>query len=168
MKRPNDLLLAIEESEASFKAVEYAATWVGPIAGVQVHLLHMLPPLPPELLEFGGAEDPSLEKEMDASIHQGQEAWIAGERAKAEPFFKKVKGILAKHGILEKAIHVHFLALVNRDEMVSMILEKARSQNCGTIVVGRHAFHGLHKILGHHVSDQLVRICHDLTIWVVE
>ena len=48
------LLLVIDDSPSCVNAVKYTAKMLGHRRGFRIHLLHLLPPLPPELLEFGG------------------------------------------------------------------------------------------------------------------
>ena len=47
------------------------------------------------------------------------------------------------------------------------MLEVARAQQCGTVVVGRESLHGLQALVQSHVSDTLLRQRHDLTVWDV-
>ena len=44
----------------------------------------------------------------------------------------------------------------------------ARARQCGTVVVGREALHGLRARLTSPLSETLIRQAHDLTVWVVE
>ena len=56
---------------------------------------------------------------------------------------------------------------VNTPEIVLHMLEVARAQQCGTVVVGRESLHGLQALVQSHVSDTLLRQRHDLTVWDV-
>ncbi len=64
------LLLVIDESPASVRAVEYTGNLLRRRQGFRIHLLHPLPPLPPELLEFGGAENPRKEQALENELRQ--------------------------------------------------------------------------------------------------
>ena len=48
------ILIAVDNTEASHRAVHYVAAMLGGRRGFHVRLLHVLPPFPPELLECGG------------------------------------------------------------------------------------------------------------------
>jgi nucleotide-binding universal stress UspA family protein len=161
-------LVAIDDSEASLKAVGYVGSMMGDRSGVTVDLWHMLPPLPPDLLEFGGAENPVEGKAEEAEIHALQEDWVRDQRRKAEPLFEQATKLLAQTGLPAECIRCDHGMCAHPQEMVQGIINAAKANHCDTIVVGRHAFHGWHKLFGHHVSDRLIRRCRDLTIWVVE
>ena len=57
-------------------------------------LLHALPPIPPELLEFGGAEDPEAERRLDAELKKEQAQWLDKAKKSANPILEKAKMIL--------------------------------------------------------------------------
>jgi len=164
----NTFLVAIDSSEASFKAVRYVAGLLTGRRDIIIDLLHMLPPLPPSLLEFGGSEDPSQEAKGEVELHGRQDEWVKEQCAQAEPLFKQASGILEEAGVPARCIRSRYCTCAHRQEMVRSIIDAAKANHCGTIIVGRTAFHGLHKLFGHHVSDQLIHHCRDLTVWVVE
>ncbi|MBX3334092.1 MAG: STAS/SEC14 domain-containing protein [Nitrospira sp.] len=58
MMRTDKFLIAVDESAASLKAVSYVSQILRGRTDVHVRLLRVLPPIPPGLLEFGGAEHP--------------------------------------------------------------------------------------------------------------
>ena len=80
MVRDKTFLLGIDDSEATLRTVAYVAEIIGPQKGFHVVLLHVLPPIPPELLEFGGSENPQTEQRLDAELKKDQAQWI--EQAK--------------------------------------------------------------------------------------
>ena len=45
----------------------------------------MSPPVPPDLLEHGGSEKPSVERVLDAQVREARGAWIRAKKAEAEP-----------------------------------------------------------------------------------
>jgi len=57
-----NLMVVVDESAATRRAVDYVTRMIGCQRGFHVYLLHLLPPLPAELLEFGGAEDPGKKR----------------------------------------------------------------------------------------------------------
>ncbi len=60
--RNTKLLLVVDESRSSKRAVTYVARTIGRRRGFQLCLAHLLLPIPPALLEFGGAENPDEER----------------------------------------------------------------------------------------------------------
>src|SRR6266566_2771117 len=75
------LLVVLDDSVASRRAVKYVAKFVGKRRAFRICLVHVLPPLPPELLEHGGSEDPAKEAQLEADLKVEQHRWIsAGSR----------------------------------------------------------------------------------------
>jgi hypothetical protein len=56
MKADHHMLLAVDDSEASHKAVSYVARVVGDSPRFRIRLLHVLPSIPTGLLEHGGCD----------------------------------------------------------------------------------------------------------------
>ena len=61
----------VDQSSSSKRAVEYVATVLATRRGFQLCLAHFLSQLPPEMLEFGGAEDPEREQQLDSNREKG-------------------------------------------------------------------------------------------------
>ena len=76
MERTDKLLIAVEDSEASMKAVAYVSQMMRGREHIQICLFHVLPPIPPKLLEFGGAENPNKEKILSTDLKVAQAQWM--------------------------------------------------------------------------------------------
>lgn len=97
------LLLVIDESEASSAAVGYVARTVGRRRGFHLCLAHVFPTLPPELLEFGGAENPKQAQSLDARHKADLEAWIAAAKETGGRALAAARRILRKAGVAAAA-----------------------------------------------------------------
>ena len=168
MERDRTFLVGIDDSEATLRTVSYVAETLGPQKGFNVVLLHVLPPIPPELLEFGGSEDPKTEQRLDAELKQDQAQWIEQAKQAAEPHVEKIKGIFLRVGISADMITTVFAESIHRPDFVRELLETAHKQNCGTIVVGRKSYPSFKEMFHHHVGEELVRKGEGFAIWVVE
>ena len=166
MKHGKRLLIAVDDSEASQKAVAYVSVMIDGQPGYDVCLLHALPPAPP--FEHGGSEDPLLETILDANLQNKLAEWVEREKESAEPLLEKSKAALRRAQIAEDKVAVRYVLASNVDDLVSKILSTAQKENRDTIVVGRETFTGLDKIFRHHVADDLIRRGEGYTIWVVE
>ncbi len=62
MVRDKTFLVSVDDSDSSIRSVTSVAEMIGTRDDFHVVLFHVLPPIPPELLEFGGAEDPAPNK----------------------------------------------------------------------------------------------------------
>ena len=168
MVRDRTFLVCIDDSEASLRTVSYVADTLGPQKGFQVVLLHVLPPIPPKLLEFGGSENPKTEKRLDERLKKDQAQWIEQAKQAAEPLVEKVKGIFLRVGVSADMITTVFAESIHRPDFVRELLETAHKQNCGTIVVGRESYPSFKEMFHHHVGEELVRKGQGFAIWVVE
>lgn len=165
----NRLLLVVDASPSSKSAVEYVAKILGHRRGFQVCLAHLLPPLPPILMEFGGAENPDKERQLDAQLHRDQQQWINTAKRKAEPTLDRARGRLRQAGLPAISLSTQFSDPAHEQDSAKEILELARWKSCRTIVVGRRSLSWLKSITaGKDLAENLVRQGKDLTIWIVE
>jgi nucleotide-binding universal stress UspA family protein len=163
-----NILIAVDDSEAASRAVAYVAMMIGGRRGFYVRLVHVLPPLPPELMEFGGAENPAVEEEKEAEIRDAQARWLKQAEKTAAPVFESAKAVLRRARVPMRAVTTYCCPSVPGENFVTDLLEDARTNACGTVVIGRESFTGLRRFFAHHFADELVRQGHGLTICVVE
>jgi nucleotide-binding universal stress UspA family protein len=168
MKRNKRILVAVDDSKASMRAVNYVANIIAGKRDFTVCLLHVLGPLPPELREFGGSEDPQREEELEKELEDKRRQWIQRSKTKALPVLKKANSIFKKARLPAKAVDTKFWIDVDSKGLAGDILDAGRSNKCDTVAVGRESFSWLKEIFSHHVADELIRKGHDLTVWVVE
>ena len=168
MSNAKHILIAVDDSEASYRAVTYVGSILRGGEGFRVCLLHALPPLPRELLEFGGSGDPQYEEREEMHLHTAQARWSEAAAQAAEPVFTRAKQILHAAHVPADAVETQIVDTVNTQDIVLDILETAHARHCGTVVVGRQAHHGLKALLTSHVSDALISQGESLAIWVVE
>jgi nucleotide-binding universal stress UspA family protein len=166
MKDSKRLLIAVDDSEASHKAVEYVSAMIDRRPGYHVCLLHGLPQGPP--FEHGGSEDSLLEEILDANLQKRRAEWIKRKQQSAQPMLEKARAVLRSAEVSEGATTTRFAFAYHVDALVTEILEAAQAEKCDTIVVGRETFTGLDRIFKHHVADDLIRRGQGYTVWVVE
>jgi len=166
----NRLLVVVDESSSSKSAVEYVARMLHRRRGFQLCLAHFLPPLPPILLEFGGAEDPDKERRLDAQLKTEQKQWIAATRKKAELALDWARARLRKAGLPATSLTTQFSDPASEQDSVSEeILGLARRNKCRTIVVGRRSLSWLRRITAaKDLAERLVQQGKNLTLWIVE
>lgn len=167
-ERADRFLIAIDKSEASVKAVTYVSRVLRGRTDVQVRLLHVLPSIPPELLEFGGAEQPQLEERLSDELRQNQARWIEAEKHNVQGSLDKVLAILLESGLSSDQVSTTFSSPIHHPDMAREILESAQTWNCGTLVVGRHTRSWIRELGSSHIGEELVRKGQGFAIWVVE
>lgn len=168
MNRTEKFLIAVEESAASLKAVSYVGQIIRGRTDVHVCLLHVLPSIPPGLLEFGGAEQPQLEQRLSGELRQDQARWIETAKRNAHASLDKALAILLKCGLSSNKVSTSFSSPIHRPDVAHEILKVAQTWKCGTLVVGRHTRSWIREIRSTHVGEDLVRKGQGFAIWVVE
>jgi len=122
MDRTDKILIAVDDSEASIKAVIYVTQMLRGRKDIHVRLLHVLPSIPPELLEFGGAEDPQMEQRLSTDLRQTQARWHETAKRNAQPSLDKAVAILLNGGLSPQAVSTTFAASIHRPEVAREIL----------------------------------------------
>lgn len=157
------ILVALDDSDAADRAVRYVAAFGEASSPLHVHLLHLLPPIPSELLEHGGAEEPAAESRLDEKLRRRRREWEAEEERRAERLFQGARSILGS-GVdtgTETRRTVDEMAVARR------CLDSAAEADCATIAIGRESLPWYREFFHRHVADDLVRQAEDVTIWVV-
>ena len=166
----NHLLVVVNESSSSKHAVEYVAHVLASRRGFRLCLAHFLSPLPSMLLEFGGAEDPEEEQQLDRQLRAEQQQWITTAKKNAQPALKWAYGRLRKAGLPASSLTTRFSDPFREQNSVSEeILELARTNKCRTIVVGRRSLPWFRRLTaGKDLAEQLVQQATGFTLWIVE
>ncbi|MDO8356199.1 MAG: universal stress protein [Nitrospirota bacterium] len=159
------ILLAVDESENSHRVVQYVGSLLRRTPDVAVTLFHVLKPMPRELLEHGGSENPAAEAQLSVQLRNEQEAWIRKEGESECHVLKKACETLAQSGFDTSHVALRY---GHEDDIARNILEEARRGHHETIVVGRHGTSRIKRIFGGGVTDQLLRDAKGFAIWVVE
>jgi nucleotide-binding universal stress UspA family protein len=168
MLRTDTFLIAVDESATSRKAVSYVSRILRGRTDVHIRLLHVLPPIPPGFLEFGGAEQPQLEQRLSGELRQDQARWIETAKRNAQASLDKAREILIQGGLSPHDISTSFSSPIHRPDVAHEILTVAQTFQCGTLVVGRHTRSWIRELLSTHVGEDLVRKGQGFAIWVVE
>lgn len=168
IKNHDKILIAVDDSAVSRNVVTYVSQTIGRCPNMQVRLLHVLPPIPPELLEFGGAEDPDTEHRLSVALKEAQTRWIEETTRGAQPALDRLSTELKDAGVPASHITTACSVFIHKPNVVREILEAAETWHCGTIVVGRHAFSWMKELSYPHIGEALVRKGQGLTIWIVE
>ena len=167
MGNTNKILLAVEDSEASMKAVAYVAELVRGREAIHICLFHALPPIPPRLLESGGTKDPQGEQALGTNLKSAQTEWIEKAKDAVQPLITRAGAILVDSGVSQSQISTHFSHTIHKLDIVREILTAAKQSDCGTVVVGRHRLPWVKDFFYHHTGEGLVEQAHELTVWVV-
>ena len=168
METVGRLLLVVDDSKASERAVHYVAKMLAGRKRFEIHLFHVFPILPPRLLEWGGAEDPEALKKGDQTLQKEKVKWMHEAVDSAKPVFDKARAILHGAGVPDKAIQEHCSPSIHTEHVAQHCLDAASETGCRTVVVGREHYPWYRELFHHHTSPELVRKGRGLCIWIVE
>ena len=161
-------LVVVDESPGSKRALDYAGRVLRGRRNFAIILLHLLPPLPPELLEFGGAENPRQEQKLEAELRADQQAWIRSARTSAKSFFASAIQQLHKAGVPQDTIHLVFSHPTRDHDATTAVLEHARGKHCHTVVIGHAAHSWFRELAGGDLAEHLLRRGKGFAVWVVQ
>lgn len=161
------LFVALDDSPASVRAVKYLAEFVCPRRS-SIHLVHVLPPLPAELLEHGGAYNPAEEGRLEANLREQQRDWISGAKKSAQAGLKEARSTLQCAGVPKGSMRALFCEPGESRDAADSILNMARECDCHTIVVGRESVSWFRKLFSRDLAEELLRRGKGFSIWVIE
>jgi nucleotide-binding universal stress UspA family protein len=162
------VLMVIDKSPGSLRAAEYTGNLLRHCTGFRIHLLHLLPPLPPTLLEFGGSEDPRKEQLLENELRRDQQKWIMSARKSAEPSVKRAVEVLRKAGISPRIIFHEFSYPTESRDAARDVLEYARAKKCHTIILGHKAHSWFREVAGGDLQEHILRRAGGISVWVVQ
>jgi nucleotide-binding universal stress UspA family protein len=162
------LLVVLDDSAASRFAVKYVAKFVGKRRGFRICLVHVLPPLPPSLLEHGGSEDPAKETLLEVDLKAEQHHWISAAKKTSQKGLDEARATLRKAGVSTGKVQALFCEPGEGPNAADAILNMARGCHCRTVVVGRQSVSWFHELFSQELSEELLRRGKGFCVWAVE
>ena len=162
------LLLVTDDSAVSRRAVRYVGKFIGRRRGFRICLVHVLPPLPPELLEHGGSEDPAKEAQLELDLKAEQGRWISAARKASQKGLDKARVTLQRAGMSAGAVQTLFCEPGDGPNAADDILNMARGCRCRTVVVGRKSVSWFREVFSQDLSEELLRRGKGFCIWAIE
>jgi nucleotide-binding universal stress UspA family protein len=145
------LLIAVDESDSSRRAVLYVADFLGGFPGFKVSLLSVIPE----------PEQDFYETEAELKV------WVEEKLEKANAMLQNYKTILMQSGFPEDK--VRYRACVgDAKSLADAILSIRCDLTCCTVVVGRHHKAKAEEFLFGSTSNRLVHEAKNCAVWVVE
>ncbi len=145
-----NILIAVDTSENSRRAVAYVGRMLGGLEGFTATLLHVIP-------------DP--EEDYFPSESE-RESWIQSYRARTEAVMDEYRAMLISSGFAADAVSLH-MPRRYCPSMAECILSERRNQTFSTIVVGRHGLSRKEEFLFGSISNKIVHHAQNCTVWVV-
>lgn len=145
------ILVAVDETESSRKAVLYVADFLGGFPGFTVSLISVI-----------------LEPEEDFfDSEAGRIAWVKDKMAATNKMLANYRQVLIQSGFPEEK--VRYRACVgDKDTFADAILEMRCDLSCCTVVVGSHHKSRAEEFLFGSTSSRLIHEAKNCAVWVVE
>ncbi len=150
-KTNRNILIAVDASENSRRAVQYVADLLGGIRGFKVSILHVI--REPEEDEF--------------AVEADKEKWYITQHQEANRMLEEYRRILLDADFAPDDVNVRS-TLKYCPSMAECILAERDLYEYNTLVVGRKGLSHKEEFLFGSVSGKIVRIARDCTVWVVE
>jgi nucleotide-binding universal stress UspA family protein len=145
------LLIAVDETDSSRRAVLYVADFLGGFPGFTVTLLSIIPEAEQDFFE--------TEAEMNK--------WLKKELDDANKMLENYRQILIQSGFPEDKVRSR--ACVEESKSMSdAILETRCGLTCCTVVVGSHHKSKTEEFLFGSTSNRLIHEAKNCAVWVVE
>ncbi|MBF0515366.1 MAG: universal stress protein [Desulfovibrionaceae bacterium] len=160
---PKKMLIAVDASENAQRAAEYAARIVGATPGFSLTLLTLERP-------------PERDLYKDDAAHRAACQAREGEMRAAQG---AIKAVLVAGGVPAGMISAHYVASCKSPQaegadqcslgqsIALEILDFAKAQGCGTVVVGRRGVSKAEEFLFGSVSSKIVHNAKNCTVWVI-
>lgn len=149
-RRNTNVLVAVDDSENSRRAVEYVGFLLGRLKEVHVTLLHVVP-------------DP--EEDFFPEEEQKQQ-WLANYRQRMDAILNEYRQMLIVEGFPEDFVDIRS-PLRYCPSMAECILSERDRRQYGTIVVGRQGLSRKEEFLFGSISSKIVNHARQCAVWVV-
>lgn len=162
--RSKKILVCVEDAEQSVLALGYVGALLRDAHDVSVTLFHVLRPMPRELMEHGGSENPADEVRLGAQLRREQEDWLRSEGAIEFPILLKALEQLGRTGFPLDRVALKF---GHERGTAESIIDEVRSGQYGTIVVARHGTAGSRRLFGTGITERLLSELSGVALCVV-
>ncbi|MBF0227070.1 MAG: universal stress protein [Desulfobacterales bacterium] len=138
-------LIAMDGSKGSLKGLTCIASMISPI-NKDISLCHIIRPL-------------------NLPNSKNEEEWIEDKRNKIEPIFEAAKDTLVNSGFaIEK---IESLILSDKSSRAGGLIEEAKSNNFGSIVLGRRGLTIVEDFHMGRVSTKILSLARKMAVWIV-
>jgi len=137
------MLLAIDDSDGSWKAVDYVSQQFAGVNDLKVTLFHVLVGLPPQFWDDGHF----LTEEEKTTRKTVIDKWLSNQHHVIEPLFNRAIETLMAAGVGRGQIETKFIS-ESVDAPAQCILAEAKAGGYRTLVVGRCGHSVRHLFMG--------------------
>jgi nucleotide-binding universal stress UspA family protein len=156
------ILIAIDASENSLKAVKYAAGILR--SDSQVTLFHVFYKFSREDIQITDLS-PHHDVTFSGSTKEFK-AWLAQQRASVEEALDRARAVLIEGGLDSKNIKVKIEE--SKQGVATDILNEIKEGGYDTVILGRRGVSGVKRFFFGSVTTKIMHHAEDCAVWVVE
>lgn len=157
------LLIAIDNSAGSLKALNYVGRQFSRRKDIQITLFHVMLGEPPEFWDDGHI----LTEEEKRARKDVIEKWSANKKKALDSMFEKAIEVFTGQGIPAKQIQTKF-SIESFHLVPQCILGEAKAGGYDTIIIGRCGrSHLKHTLLG-SIANKIINSVRGIAVWVVD
>ncbi|MBI5664091.1 MAG: universal stress protein [Nitrospirae bacterium] len=149
--RDKHLLIAVDDTQDSKRAISYVGEFLGGFPGFKITLLSII-------------QEP---EEDFFSSEQERAAWTKDKKEQMNGLLDKYRQVLIQSGFQEDKVDIQ-LCIGDAKSLSDMILSFQCDMSCCTVVVGRHHKSKTEEFLFGSISNQLIHEAKNCAVWVVE
>lgn len=156
------VLVAVENSDCSFRAVRYCTALFSGLTDVSFTLFHVLPYMPPEMWDPGHIPNEQERAAQQAVIDK----WFDHQNRRADPVFQKSGEILLEAGFDPTKVVTKTVS--DSTDVAGSILEEARNGGYFILVMGRCGSSGIKGFFLGSTTTRVINRGAGLAICLVE
>ncbi len=154
------ILLALDGSEGSMKAVDYVGTLLGG-SDYEVSLVHVIR----EAISYSWRREG--EEFIPSKLKESADAeWSEDVRMQMGPVFDEARIRLINADFDPNRVTTKFIT--GARSRAGTIVEEAKEGGYGTIVVGRRGLSKVHEFFMGRVSNKVLHLAKDMAVWIVD
>ena len=156
------VLIAIDNSEGSLKAVDFVGRQFAGVNDLKVTVLHVIPNLPAPLWDDGHI---LTEEERDARS-KVIDKWLDNQKLKLEPMFEKATEILIKRGIDKGQIDTRTVA--DTLDVAGSILHEMKDGDYQMLAIGRRGHSKAERLIMGSIATAVINRGAGMAVCVIE
>ncbi len=145
-----NILIAVDESENSQRAVQYVSQLIGGLKGFKACILHVINEPEEDFFPTSAERD----------------EWFSRHKKKIDAMLEDYRQIMIRHGFDPNDVSVRS-TLRYCPSMAKCILNERDETEYDTIVVGRQGISRSEEFLFGSISSKIVTHARDCTVWIV-
>lgn len=145
-----NVLIAVDDSEASLRAVAYAGAMLHSLKAIKLHVLHII-------------NEP--EEDFFPDLRE-QKRWIQEQQEKMGARLEAYRKVLLSRDVPADSVLLH-LKVRYCPSVAQCILKETEALDCKTVVIGRKGISREEEFLFGSVSNRIIHKAQDCTVWVV-